>query len=332
MKYIASLNISTSGTNGPMGKNVSYYNGPYFRIPGNSFTGISGAYDTAALDSGNGFNVFSKIVENSVILENFRKTGQMDMAAVITARIALLVPPAAGGSSDPCCQASDWEIMNGNCPKDPTDDWWIVPECNCDRFSSDPGYGAGGPFGTEVECYRNTTCGSSFRCVDGACQETYYGYYPTIEDCIGNCPLPRVTPSPSSPPPTSPPTIYAFKCQSGTCVDCEQNPGSCTDKDCTNNPNYYCSTVKNTASQNCTNNCHPDPTAPPNCSGNSSYSWNANYGSWELETNNCGPYPTCRRAPQPDRPGSFDGEIVYVGCVETPYPAFSFISEDTIIW
>ena len=66
------------------------------------------------------------------------------------------------------------------------------------------------------------------------------------------------------------------------------------------------------------------PTAPVvtpgTCSGNSIYSWNAHYGFWELETNNCGPISTCRRAPEPDRPGSFDGEEVYVGCIPINSP------------
>ena len=60
------------------------------------------------------------------------------------------------------------------------------------------------------------------------------------------------------------------------------------------------------------------PPTPEPCSGNSSYLWIVDH--WELETNNCGPTGTCRRAPEPDRPGSFDGEEVYVGCIPINSP------------
>jgi len=279
MKYIASLSISTSGTNGPMGTNISYYNGPHFRIPGDSFTGISGAYNTSALDSGNGFNVFSKIVENSIILENLRATGQMNMAAVITARIALLVPPAGGGSSDPCCQASDWEIMNGNCPKDPTNDWWIVPDCNCDRFAEDPGYGAGGPFGTELECYRNTSCGSSFRCVDGACKETYFGYYSSMVDCLLNCPIPQPTPTSTAPPPTSPPAPkwYFDECSGGQ-ASCVQGT-----------PPFLGSALYDSEPE-----CEGDNASQceSDC-GDCRYTYNNDIDQWQFSSDNCGAGCSC---------------------------------------
>jgi hypothetical protein len=261
MKYISGLSITGSGANGPIGAGISFYNGPYFRP---LTPDITGAYNESALDSGNGMDVFGQIISNSIQIDNLKRAGQYDIKNTISARIALLPQPNTGGSSDPCCSATDLEFTKGNCPKDPTNDWWIVPDCNCDRFTEDPGYGAGGPFGTELECYRNTTCGSSFRCVDGECSETYYGYYPTIEDCVVNCPFPRPTPPPpTSPPPTSPPTVYAFKCESGTCIDCEENPSSCTDKDCVNDPKYYCSTNKMMASQNCEDNCDSDPPVTP---------------------------------------------------------------------
>ncbi len=339
MKYIAGLTISKNGANGPIGANTSFYNGPHYRP---SSASVAGAYNTGSLDSGNGMNVFSGIIANSFILEEYKNSGEFDIKNTIIDRMNLVAEPYNGGSSDPCCNAKDFEFMNGNCPKEPTNDWWIVPDCNCDRFPEDPGYGAGGPFGTEVECYRNTTCGSSFRCLDGKCQETYYGYYPTIVDCIVNCPFPRVTPSPSSPPPTSPPTIYYYKCDGSNCIDCEQNPSSCTDKDC-DNPNYYCSTVKNTASQNCTNNClhEGDCFDTMGCH----FLWGAD--SWSVSSNDCPSGCGCRSIQEinisfPPSSTGYPGAILDEKCCgynsqstlrcQNPYPGFMFVSEDRIEW
>jgi hypothetical protein len=344
MKYIASLSISTSGTNGPMGMNVSYYNGPHFRIPGNSFTGISGAYATSALDSGNGFNVFSRIVENSIILENFRKTGQMDMAAVITARIALLVPPAGGGSSDPCCQASDWEIMNGNCPKDSTNDWWVVPECNCERFIEDPGYGAGGPFRTELECYRNTSCGSSFRCVDGACQETYFGYYSSMVDCLLNCPVPQPTPTATSspqpqpsptptetpaPPQPSPtptetpaPKWYFDRCSGGSPSCLQGTPPLSFQTVYDSEPE-----CQNDHASDCTIDC-----------GNCVYSYDQSVYEWKFYSSNCGTRCSCPSESYVNSnnggSGGCDDQPTCTSCSApcTPYSGFMFASESKIDW
>jgi hypothetical protein len=325
MKYIAGLTISKNGANGPIGANTSFYNGPHYRP---SSASIEGAYNISALDSGNGMNVFSAILANSFILEEYKKSGEFDGKNTVIDRLNLVAAPYNGGSSDPCCNARDFEFVNGNCPKDPTNDWWIVPDCNCDRFSSDPGYGAGGPFGTEVECYRNTTCGSSFRCVDGKCQETYYGYYPTVVDCIVNCPTPRTTP----PPPTSPPaTVYAFKCESGTCIDCEENPSSCADKDCINDPNYYCSTNKMMASQNCSDNCDipPDPCA--DCPGTI-------WGDWFL-TNSGIDGDVCRREGCTTNCATFGDCRCVEDVFETnddlslcPYRGVLFVSEENIEW
>jgi len=207
MKYISSLSITGSGANGPIGAGISFYNGPYFRP---LTPNVAGAYNESALDSGNGMDVFGPIISNSIQIDNLKRSGQYDIKDTIAERIALLPRSAPGGSDDPCCSASDLEFTKGNCPKEPTNDWWIIPDCNCDRSGGDPGYGAGGPFGTELECNRSTPCGSSFRCVNGECSETYSGFYPTIEDCIVNCPYPRVTPgTTSSPPPTTPETTPA---------------------------------------------------------------------------------------------------------------------------
>jgi hypothetical protein len=325
MKYIASLSITTSGANGPMGMNTSYYNGPHFRIPGGSFTGISGAYDTSALDSGNGFNVFSRIVENSVILENLRASGQMDMASTITQRLQFLIPPLENDSDDPCCSANDLEIMTGNCPKEPTNDWWIVPDCNCDRFPSDPGYGAGGPFGTELECHRNTTCGSSFRCADGACRETYFGYYPTIVDCIINCPIPRVTPPPpTSPPPSPPPPLkwYFDECSGGQ-ASCVQGtppflgiPLYDSQPECEGD----------NASQ-CESSC-----------GNCQYSYDTSDDRWKFYGNNCGAGCSCPSESYVNsNDGSSGGCSDQPGCTTcnapcVPYSGFMFTSEKSMEW
>jgi len=239
MKYISGLSITGSGANGPIGAGISFYNGPYFRP---LTPNVAGAYNESALDSGNGMDVFGPIISNSIQIDNLKRSGQYDIKDTIAERIALLPHPTTGGSDDPCCNASDWEFTKGNCPKEPTNDWWIIPDCNCDRSGGDPGYGAGGPFGTELECNRSTPCGSSFRCVNGECSETYSGFYPTIEDCIVNCPYPRVTPgTTSSPPPTTP----------------ETTPGTTPDTTPNTTPNTTPDTTPNT-----TPNTTPDTTPP----------------------------------------------------------------------
>jgi hypothetical protein len=283
MKYISGLSITGSGANGPIGAGISFYNGPYFRP---LTPDITGAYNESALDSGNGMDVFGQIISNSIQIDNLKKAGQYDIKDTISARIALLPRANTGGSDDPCCNASDLEFTKGNCPKDPTNDWWIVPDCNCDRFSDDPGYGAGGPFGTELECYRNTTCGSSFRCIDGECSETYFGYYPTIEDCIVNCPFPRVTPTATSSPPPQP---------SPTPTETPVPP----------DPTPTATPVP------------PDPSATPdgstpNCGGRCNFTYDRGFHTWKFYSNECEASCDC-----PDE--SYVNNTVYpYGCNDAP--------------
>jgi hypothetical protein len=320
MKYISGLSITGSGANGPIGAGISFYNGPYFRP---LTPDITGAYNESALDSGNGMDVFGQIISNSIQIDNLKRAGQYDIKDTISARIALLPHPNTGGSSDPCCSATDLEFTKGNCPKDPTNDWWIVPDCNCDRFTEDPGYGAGGPFGTELECYRNTTCGSSFRCVDGECSETYYGYYPTIEDCVVNCPFPRVTPTATAPPPTSPPAPkwYFDGCNGGQ-ANCLQGT-----------PPLSFQTVYDSRSE-----CEGDnaSTCVSDC-GHCTYSYHFDMNEWQLSSDNCGGGCYCPSKSyinsHNSSSGGCDGEPPCNSCSApcTPYSSFMYVSENNEI-
>jgi len=338
MKYISGLSITGSGANGPIGAGISFYNGPYFRP---LTPDITGAYNESALDSGNGMDVFGQIISNSIQIDNLKRAGQYDIKDTISARIALLPHPNTGGSSDPCCSATDLEFTKGNCPKDPTNDWWIVPDCNCDRFTEDPGYGAGGPFGTELECYRNTTCGSSFRCVDGECSETYYGYYPTIEDCVVNCPFPRVTPTATSSPPPQPsptetpappqpsPTPTETPAPKWYFDGCSGGSPSCLQ----GTPPLSFQTVYNSESE-----CQNDHASQcvSDC-GHCTYSYHFDMNEWQLSSDNCGGGCYCPSKSHVNShnssSGGCDGEPTCTSCSApcTPYSSFMYMSESNEI-
>jgi hypothetical protein len=320
MKYIASLTISKNGANGPIGANTSFYNGPHYRP---SSASVAGAYNTGSLDSGNGMNVFSGIIENSFILEEYKKSGEFDSKNTVIDRLNLVAAPYNGGSSDPCCNARDFEFVNGNCPKEPTNDWWIVPDCNCDRFSSDPGYGAGGPFGTEVECYRNTTCGSSFRCLDGKCQETYYGYYPTAVDCIINCPLPRVTPPPPTATSSPPPLKWYFDECSGGQASCVQGT-----------PPFLGSALYDSQPE-----CEGDNASQCESScGTCQYSYDGSINEWNFYSDSCSAGCSCPSESYVNsNDGSSGGCSDQPGCTTcnapcVPYSGFTFTSEKSMEW
>lgn len=246
-----------------------------------------------------------KVASDINEIRSFLVLNNKNMSSIVELRKLSFPTADNGGSDDPCCNALDIEYANGNCGGDPRED--PCPE----------GYNkcSGGSDGSWCMPDDGTPC-YSYICQQAVCKQVSYSTYlfASLQACQAYCQT--TTPDPTLPPPN----IFYYKCESGSCIDCSQNPSSCTDKDC-DNANYYCSAIKDRAQSNCESKCTEPPPPPPtatannSCAGGCTWRWTV-YGGWEIYDNRCQPIGTgivCACGP-PTFSGTTVGQLSDTSC------------------
>lgn len=184
-------------------------------------------------------NFVYKVAKDLNEIKAFMVSNNKDMGLITQLRLISFPLSDNGGSQDPCCNARDIDYASGDCGKpDP------YPQCpegykNC----SDGSDGSLCLLDDGIPCY-------SYICQKAVCKKVSYSTYlfSSLQSCQAYCQT--KTPDPTLPPPN----IFYYKCQSEACVDCQEDPNSCQDKDCEDS-RYYCNFNKDRAKSSCENDC-----------------------------------------------------------------------------
>jgi len=201
-----------------------------------------------------------KVASDINEIRSFLVSNNKNMGSITQLRMLSFPSADNGGSDDPCCNALDIDYANGTCGGDRRED--PCPE----------GYNkcSGGSDGSWCMPDDGTPC-YSYICQQSVCKQVSYSTYlfASPQACQAYCQT--TTPDPTLPPPNN----FCYKCQSGTCIDCQQNPSSCTDKN-SNSSNYYCNLNKDRAQSDCESRCD---SPPPTCE--TSFTVNCSSNSWQ---------------------------------------------------
>ena len=205
-------------------------------------------------------NFVYKVASDIIEIKEFLISNNRNMSSVLQNRKLSFPTADNGGSDDPCCNTLDIDYLNGTCGEPP-------PEDPCPE-----GYNkcSGGSDGTWCMPDDGTPC-YSYICQQAVCKQVSYSTYlfTSLQACQAYCQT--TTPDPTLPPPN----IFYYKCESGSCIDCSQDPSSCADKDC-DSANYYCSPIKDRAESNCERECD---SPPPTCE--TSFAVDCSSNSWQ---------------------------------------------------
>jgi hypothetical protein len=220
MKWVSGYKNSNlqNGITGPFGYFASFSRDGKFRIfkddPPTAQDVIT-FYNQLDSDIFSANNVVNDLIDMAAQIDEYIENETLDIDAEIAYRNANMPVPLNLGSSDPCCQAGDinWLDEGEPCGID-EDGWWAKSDCACEYSETDPGYGLGGPFETQEECFNVGPCGSSFDCIDGTCVEVAYGgQFSTYQDCLDyGCeilPTATATEMPTPTPTATLPTVTA---------------------------------------------------------------------------------------------------------------------------
>jgi len=207
MKWISGYKNSNlqNGITGPFGYFSSFSRNGKFRIFKDdtpTAQDVMNFYNQLDADIFSANNIINDLIDMAAQIDEYKQNETLDLTQAVSYRNSNMPKPLDLGSSDPCCKAGDINWLDSPCGIDEAG-WWSKSDCTCEYSESDPGYGLGGPFETQAECFNVGSCGSSFDCIDGTCVEVAYGDGPfsTYQDCLDyGC---EILPTATAPTPTA---------------------------------------------------------------------------------------------------------------------------------